>query len=93
MLKKLLVFTCLTLAISANAEIYRCEDPATGKLTFTDTVCKDKTKGAYIPIGLTDGTSTFASKKDIENGEKMRIADDNKAAIDRSRHNEIALQD
>ena len=61
----LLIF--LAFPASATADVYKCEDPATGKISFTDTVCKDKTKGAYVPIGPTNNSSPFATKEEIEN--------------------------
>ncbi|MEH6590516.1 MAG: DUF4124 domain-containing protein [Halioglobus sp.] len=86
MLKKLLVFTCLTLSISVSADIYRCKDPVTGELSFTDTVCKDKTMGTNIPIGLTSATAM----EDSEKSKKVGVAQDNKNVRDRSKHNDIA---
>jgi len=50
----------------AHAEIFKCIDESTGKMTFTDTACPDKGTGTYVPVKPTN--------LDTANTEAARVA-------------------
>ena len=57
---------CLLLFVPfASAEIYKCVDEVTGKMTFTDTACPDKTAGGYVPVGTANRDSGYTSGREL----------------------------
>lgn len=49
-----ILLVSLSFAGNSLAEISKCVDPATGKVSFTDHACPDKTPGYHQPIGSTN---------------------------------------
>lgn len=70
----LLVVVLLTITPSARAQIFKCLDGVTGKITFTDVACPDKGTGDYIPVELANGDSGYPSSREIAASERERTA-------------------
>ena len=56
-----LLIGILLLPFYAAAEVFKCRDEATGKITFTDTACPDKGTGDYVPVGQANSDSGYTS--------------------------------
>jgi hypothetical protein len=52
-----LIIGCLLFSQLAMAEIYKCVDPGTGRMTFTDKACKQKTTGEHVQVDPTNFNS------------------------------------
>jgi hypothetical protein len=42
---------CVGVVGDVRAEIYRCTDPVTGKATFSDRACPDRSQGESVEVG------------------------------------------
>ena len=49
-----LIIGSLLFSQMAIAEIYKCVDPETGRMTFTDKACKQKTTGEHVQVDPTN---------------------------------------
>ena len=71
-----LVAMVFLIAGIAHAEVFKCVDPSTGQMTFTDTACPDKGTGDYVPVQPANGDSAYATdlaKKQHQEAETARV--------------------
>ena len=73
-LSKAILLLALCIAGNSTAEISRCVDSVTGKVSFTDQACPDKTPGNHQPVGSTniddDAASHNVQKKSVSGTQK-----------------------
>ena len=53
-------------SLPTSAEVFKCVDEATGKTTFTDTACLDKSAGEYIHVKRANADSGYAAADEID---------------------------
>ena len=72
----------LAISPSALAEVYKCVDEATGKMTFTDSACPDKGTGDYVPVGPANSDSGYESDRAFnrQHAQQQRSGKTNSAA-------------
>ena len=58
----------LLLHDAANAEIYQCVDPATGKKTFSDRACPDQSRGQELQVNSPAPGGSGAAESPPGNG-------------------------
>jgi hypothetical protein len=49
-----LIIVGLLLSPGATAEIYKCVDPASGRMSFTDKACEEQAPGEHVPVDPTN---------------------------------------
>ena len=49
----------LFFSTGSAAQVFKCVDKATGKTSFTDKACPDKTPGAHIPVSNTNSDAGY----------------------------------
>lgn len=67
---RFIVAVLFLVASAANAQVYKCVDPATGKTTFTDTACPDKVAGDYVPVKPANSDSGYPSDSEIAESQR-----------------------
>jgi hypothetical protein len=49
-----LIIVGLLLSPYATAEIYKCVDPVSGRMSFTDKACEEQAPGEHVPVDPTN---------------------------------------
>ena len=75
-LSKAILLLALCFTGNSMAEISRCVDSITGKVSFTDQACPDKTPGNHQAVGSTniddDSADHNVQKKSVSNSQKSQ---------------------
>ncbi len=76
---------------SVFAEVFKCIDEATGKMTFTDVACPDKGTGDYVPVKSANGDSGYPSAADgLQRQSQIIKSTTQPTSPTTSRQNEVA---
>lgn len=54
---RIILVLVFLMSATAHAQVFKCVDPATGKMTFTDKACPNQGTGDYVPIAPANGDS------------------------------------
>ena len=57
-----------------RAEIFRCTDPETGKTTFSDRACPDRSRGDSVQVGGPGGSSGEAGPANGSSSARKSVA-------------------
>jgi Domain of unknown function (DUF4124) len=84
--KTISLLVLLSICTTASAEVFKCVDKATGKMSFTDKACPNSQPGSHQAVSSTNGDSGYNGQA-VAAAKERRELDQEKFRDDWQSHN------